>query len=276
MKNYLVYILLITTSFGFAQKKDMALKQSNNLVYDANQLVDHDFVSAEMEYRKALSYKPNNAIGAYNLGNAYYENGKFSEAQLRLQEVVKSANSKEEKHKAFHNLGNALMKNKQCKEAIEAFKNALRNNPSDDETRYNLGLAKECAKEQGGGGGGEDDKKEDQDDQNKQENQENKDQNKDQNKQNQDDKQQDNQDQNQEKKDGDQDQDETEKPDNQGKDQGQEDRQEQNQPKQQQGQLSPQQIKNLLEAMNDHEEKVQDKMNAQKAQGGTIQTDKDW
>lgn len=276
MNKTLCIIALFTTFFGVAQKKDKALKESNNLVYQANQLVDKDFVSAEMEYRKALSEKPTNTAGAYNLGSAYYQNKKLSEAKLRLEAAAKSATSKTEKHKIYHNLGNTLMQGKKCQEAVEAYKNALRNDPTDDETRYNLGLAKECAKQQGGGGGGEDDKKKDQDDQKQQEQQQKQDQN--QKQQNQDNKQNDQQNQDQDsqdKKKGDQDQDDKGKPDDKNKDQGQGEK-EQKKPRQQQGQLSPQQIKNLLQAMDDHEQKVQDKMNAQKAQGVKVQTDKDW
>ena len=40
--------------------------------------------------------------------------------------------------------------------------------------------------------------------------------------------------------------------------------------------LSPQQIKNLLEAMNNEENKVQEKMNASKTKGIKVETDKDW
>lgn len=276
MKQVLLIIATLITFFGFAQKKDLALKKSNNYVYEGNELVENDFVSAEMEYRKALSQKPNNVAGSFNLANAYYKNDKFSEAVMRQLETIQSATSKEEKHKAYHNLGNAYMLTKQCKEAVEAFKNALRNNPNDDETRYNLALAKECAKEQGGGGGGEDENQEDKDDQQQQEQQENQDQNQNQDQQQQDDQQKDNQDQNQDKQEGDQEQDEKGKPDEKEQEQGQGDKQEKRQPKQQQGKLSPQQIKNLLEAMNDHEEKVQDKINAQKVEGGRVQTDKDW
>ncbi|WNH14145.1 hypothetical protein [Thalassobellus suaedae] len=50
----------------------------------------------------------------------------------------------------------------------------------------------------------------------------------------------------------------------------------QQQPKPQPGQMSPQQMKNLLEAMNNQEQKVQEKMNAEKMKGVKIQTDKDW
>ena len=260
MKKLVVILIALTTFLSYAQKKDKALIASNNYVYEGNELVNEDFTSAEMEYRKAISEKPTNAVGAYNLGNAYYKNQKFREAVLRHQEVIKTATTKEEKHKAYHNIGNALMQGKQCKEAVEAFKSALRNNPNDDETRYNLGLAKKCAEEQGGGGEdeNEDEKQEQKEDQEKEDNKENKDEGED------------------EEKEGEDKEDEDGKPKDEKKDEGKGDDQKKEQPKPQQGQLSPQQIKNLLEAMNDQEQKVQEKMNAQKAQGVKVQNDKDW
>ena len=270
MKKIVVILITLTTVLSYAQKKDKALIASNNYVYEGNELVNEDFTSAEMEYRKAISEKPTNAVGAYNLGNAYYKNQKFREAVLRHQEVIKTATTKEEKNKAYHNIGNALMQGKQCKEAVEAFKSALRNNPNDDETRYNLGLAKKCAEEQGGGGEdeNEDENQEQKEDQEKEDNKEKKDEGDD-NKENKDEGED-------EEKEGEDKEDEDGKPKDEKKDEGKGDDQKKEQPKPQQGQLSPQQIKNLLEAMNDQEQKVQEKMNAQKAQGVKVQNDKDW
>ena len=153
MKNLIPYLMLFVVFISFGQEKDkaqrLAIKKSNDFVHEANQLISQDkFVSAEMEYRKAISEHPESVAGAYNLGNSYYKKGDFGEALYREQQAAKNAVTKEEKHKAFHNIGNILMQNKQCKEAVEAYKNALRNDPTDDETRYNLALAKECAEQQ--------------------------------------------------------------------------------------------------------------------------------
>ena len=40
--------------------------------------------------------------------------------------------------------------------------------------------------------------------------------------------------------------------------------------------MSPQQIKNILEAMQNQEQKVQQKINAKKQKGTPVKTDKDW
>lgn len=267
MKQFILVLILLGSSLTCAQNKDLALQKSNDYVYQGNELLNEDFAAAEMEYRKAISKKPSNAVGAYNLGNAYYKNGKFSEALLRHQEAIKSMTSKEERHKAFHNIGNTLMQNKQCKEAVEAYKNALRNNPNDDETRYNLGLAKECAKEQGGGG-----EDENQDQQEEQEKEDNKD------KQDEGENEKDKEDEGeQDEKEGDEEENEEGQPKDEKEDKGKgEEEKKEQKPKPKQGQLSPQQIKNLLEAMNDQEQKVQEKINEIKAKGVKVKNDKDW
>lgn len=262
MKNAFIYIAILITSFSFGQEKDkeqgLALKRSNDYVHEANELINKDnFISAEMEYRKAISEQPSNVAGVYNLGNSYYRKGNYEEALYRQQEAAKNAVNKEEKHRAFHNIGNILMKNKQCQEAVEAYKNALRNDPNDDESRYNLALAKVCAEQQ---------KDQNKDDQNKDEDKKDDDQ-KDQDKKDDQEKQQDQKDQGDQNKE-DQDKDQNNKP--------KEDQQKENQQQPRPQQLSPQQIKNLLEAMNNQEQKTQEKMNAEKQKGVPVKTAKDW
>ena len=152
MKHIVFFIVMFTILFSFAQEdkaKLQALKKANNHIYEANTLAkDDDFVSAEMEYRKAISEQASNVAGTYNLGNTYYEKGNYEEALYRHQQAAEVATTKAEKHRAFHNIGNTLMKNKKYKDAVEAYKQALRNVPTDEETRYNLAVAKKKQKEQ--------------------------------------------------------------------------------------------------------------------------------
>lgn len=280
MNKVLTFILLLVSTFIFAQnkEKDKALEKSNDFVYEGNTLFNDDFVSAEKEYRKAISEVQTNAVGAYNLGNAYYKTGYYDEALLRHLEAAKNAITKDEKHKAYHNIGNVLMQQKSCKEAVEAFKNALRNDPTDEESRYNLALAKECAQQQGGGSDdekGDDEKKEGDDEQEKKDgdkdNEDEKNKDEGENKEDQNSEGDDQQDQ----KDGNDKDDENGKPKDEGKNDGNPNQKPQ--PKQPQpGKLSPQQVKNLLEAMNNQEKKVQDKINAKKAKGVKVKTEKDW
>ncbi|WP_136482169.1 tetratricopeptide repeat protein [Cognatitamlana onchidii] len=277
MKQIITLLIICFSSISFSQEKDkvqeLAIKRANDYVYEGNNLIEEDFVLAEMEYRKAISEESSSVAGTYNLANAYIKNGNAPEALFRLEQAAKAATSKNEKHKAFHNMGNVLMQNEKCKEAVEAYKNALRNNPIDDETRYNLSVAKACAEEQKQQ---EDQNKDDQND----ENQEDKDNKEDQeNKDQEGDNEEDQNDQGEDEQKEDDKNDDDGKPEDDKKDEGKEgeDKKEKpQQPKPQPGQLSPQQIKNLLEAMNNQEQKVQEKMNAEKQKGVIIKTDKDW
>ena len=281
MKHIVIILLIITSVFSFAQEENkeqlLAVNKANNFVYEGNELIaDEDFISAEMEYRKAISERPTTVAGAYNLGTSYFKSGNLEESLYRLQQVTETATSKSEKHKAFHNIGNILMQNKKCKAAVEAYKNALRNDPSDDETRYNLGVAKICAEEEQKQ---EDQNKDDKKDQDKKD--ENKeDQDKKENKDKEGDNKEDKKDEgDQEKKEGEDEKDEEGKPKDEKKDKGKGDedkKKERQKPQPQPGQLSHQQIKNLLEAMNNQEQKVQEKMNAEKQKGVKIKTEKDW
>lgn len=269
-----ILIALFIGFYGFSQDIDKdqlkVEKKATDLVYKANKLLGEDnYAEAEMAYRRAISKAPNKAVGAYNLANSYYKNGSFDEALFRSQEAIKHASTKDEKHRAYHNTGNILMQNKKCKEAVEAFKEALRNNPKDEETRYNYALAKECADQQKDGGG-EEDKQDDNKDQekDKEDQQKKEDENKDKKDEG-----------DQDKKEGDKEENEDGKPKNDKKDEGKgdDDKKDQNEkPKPRPGQMSPQQIKNILDAMQNQEQKVQEKMNAEKQKGAKVKTEKDW
>ena len=282
MKLNILLILFLVGSLGFAQDQNKeqlkAEKNATNFIFKANELVgDDNYVEAEMEYRKAISEAPTKAVGAYNLAHSYYKKGSFEEALFRNKEAAKNAITKEEKHRAFHNIGNILMQDEQCKQAVEAFKSALRNNPNDEETRYNFALAKECAEQQDQDGGGEDDKKDKdkEEEKDKEEDQKKEDENKDKNEKKDDEEKKDEGDQ--DKKDGDKDKDDEGKPKDDKKDDGKGDKDKKDEkPKPQPGQMSPQQIKNILEAMQNKEQKVQEKMNAEKQKGAKIRTEKDW
>lgn len=284
IKNYnILYsfaLVIFVSVFSHAQDIDKAKEKSarkaKDFVYEANTLIEKDdFVSAEMEYRKAISEQENNVAGAYNLGHSYYTKGNLGEALFRNKEAAKNATTKLEKHRAYHNIGNILMKNKKCKEAVVAFKDALRNNPKDEETRYNFALAKECAEQQKNDGGGkdnkEDDKKENEDkekEQDKKDKEKKEDEKEKDKKEDQGDK---------DKKKGDDQKDENGKPKDDKKDEKKGDKEKpQQKPKPQPGKMSPQQIKNILEAMNNQEQKVQQKINAKKQKGARVKTEKDW
>ena len=257
--------------------------EANNLIYKGNKkATQENYSEAERTYRKAISVSPESSEAIYNLGNAHYRNEDFDEATQRYFQTQKVADSKEDRHKAFHNLGNSYMQKKDYEKAVEAYENALRNNPTDDETRYNYALAKSFLEndppQQNQDENENQDSQDNQDNQDQQQDQQNQDQNQDNQDQNQDqqnqDQNQDNQDQNQDQQDSDQSENEGQ-PDEQENDQ-QQDQNQQPDRKDSPSQLSPQQITNLLEAMNNQEKQVQEKINAKKVKGQPVRGRKDW
>jgi tetratricopeptide (TPR) repeat protein len=287
--TYRTYILILTSLFltntsVLSQNKEhkKEIKRSQILLGEADKALKKDqFPLAEADYRKAIALNPKDETPKYNLGTAYYNREMNDVAMKRFQQAAAVASEKIEKHKAFHNLGNTFMNSERYKEAVEAYKNALRNDPTDDETRYNLALAKKLLEDQqqNGGDDGDDKNKEDQnkDDQNN-ENQDKQDKNKEeQEKENQDNKEGDEGDKKEEKDDGKENEDKKEGDEN--KDKGSPKDPKDEEKKQQQpvpGKLSNQQIKNLLDAMNNEEKKVQDKINAKKQKGAKVKSNKDW
>ena len=258
------------------EKEDaQALRESQNLTWEGNkELSENNFVAAEVDYRKAISKSGKNVAAPFNLGNAYYNKETYGEAFGRFKQAGESADDKSDKHRAYHNMGNVFMKRKEYEKAVEAYKEALRNNPGDEETRYNLALAKEMLKKE------QEDQKNDQKDDNKenQDQEDKEDKNKDQKDGDKGD--EDNED---EKEDGDKDDEQKEeneegdgdKKEEQKKEPDQGDQEEeQKQPRP--NQLSKQQIQNLLEAMQNEEKKVQEKINAQKVKGVKVKNEKDW
>ena len=235
-----------------------------------NKLLDNNFEQAEKNYRIAINDSLSDLKATFNLSNKYYSEGLYDEAISRQIEATKLAKDNLEKHRSFHNLGNSLMKKELCSEAVLAYKNALRNDPRDDETRYNLALAKKCEEEQQQNN--DDENKDDQKDKNdEKKDDENKNDQQDKNDENKNDQQ----DKNDEKKDDENKNDQQDKNDeNQNKDKNKSDQAKDN--KNQQSKLSPQQIKNLLKAMENAEKKVQAKVNDKKQKGTKVVSEKDW
>ena len=253
----IVYIVTLLNCFvHFSQEKEKNL-------YNGNQsFTEKKYVDSKADYRVTESKKKTKkAVAGYNLGNSIYRQNQQGEAQIKYIQALEIAKTKEEKHRIYHNLGNTFMLDKNYKAAEEAYKNALRNNPKDEETRYNYALAKRKNKDNpppkdnkkdNKGGGGQDNKPQpkDKDGKNDKGN-DKKDSDKD--NQNNKDKQGDKQ---QGKGDGEKKEDKNENPKPSGADK--------------------QRIDNILDAVNNAEKKVQDKVNAKKVKARPVSNEKDW
>ena len=249
-----IYIAIILHMFSFSQEKN-TVKKADNFIYEGNTEFDNsNNIKAEKNYRRALSTGVKKNTANYNIANVLQEQDYLDEAIINYFDVISASKSKTNKHKSYHNIGNAFMKNKNYKAAVEAYKNALRNNPADDESRYNYALAKKMLEDE--------QNKNDEEPQDK--DQKDKDQ-KDKDQQNKDDKKN-----KSDKEDGeDESKENNDRPNENPKDS-------ETKTKASSTELSSQEIKNLLEAMNKEENKVQKKVKASKIKPASNKKRKDW
>ena len=78
----------------------------------------------------------------FNLGDALVKQERFDEALEAFEKVSASTENQNLKANALHNKGNVLLSQQDLEGAIESYKDALRINPKDHETRYNYAYVK--------------------------------------------------------------------------------------------------------------------------------------
>jgi tetratricopeptide (TPR) repeat protein len=245
--SILILLLIVWVTTTQAQNERKFVRQGNKYydaaMKDTARMDTIQFNKAEIEYRKALDKKPEDAKWNFNLADALYKQMKFEESAEKFKDIAEKTTNKVEKSRALHNQGNSLLMNKKLDESIAAYKEALRNNPDDLETKYNLLYAMNMKKKEQ-----EQKKKQDKDkDKDKDKKDKDKDKNKDQKKD------QDQKNKDQQKKDQKQDQ------------------------QQQQSKISKQNAEQMLQALENSEKKIQDKVKkiqALKAQSKKVE--KDW
>ena len=144
-KIYIISLLLLggIVSVHAQQKTDRDYLRSGNKLYN-----DSLFIKAEVDYRKALDINPKSTDAMFNLGNALLMQQKVKEAMEQYESVSKVEKDKSKLAEIYHNMGVILQSAKQYPQCIEAYKESLRNNPKDDETRYNVALAQKMLKDQ--------------------------------------------------------------------------------------------------------------------------------
>jgi tetratricopeptide (TPR) repeat protein len=224
------------------------MAQTNRLIQEGNKLYEEQrYKDAAANYQKALAKDPNNYSGAFNLSNSLYQQKQYDSSRKFLTSTEKNMKDKNAKSAMNYNIGNSYMAQQKYEDAVKSYKQTLRNNPNDVDAKYNLSYAEQMLKKQ---------------------QQQNKDQ-----KQNQDKQQQQKQKQDQQK----QDQKKNEKNDQKQPkpDDNKDKKDEQQQPQGgQAGNLSQQQADQLLNALQQQEKKLQDKLKKEK--GANTRLEKDW
>ncbi|PZF72266.1 hypothetical protein DN068_14935 [Taibaiella soli] len=244
------FALVIAALPVFAQERKL-MKEGNNL-YEQKK-----YKEAAAVYQQALQKNPAYTPGLFNLGNAQYQAKQLDAARNTLTTTAKSTSNPLEKSGAQYNIGNTYMDEKKWQDAIDAYKQALRNNPQDADAKYNLSYATAMKKKE--------------DENNKDKKKDQKDKNKDQ--QNKDQKNKDKKDQNKDQQNKDQQNKDQQNKDQQNKDQQDKDQQDQH-PQPKPGNLSQKQADQILNALQQEEKNLQDKM--QKTKGVPVKVDKDW
>lgn len=241
-----VVLLLLLNILVYGQSERAAIRKGNKLFNEGN------FAEAEKKYSEALNKKNDYLKGQFNLGDAYYKQGKYKEAINLFESIAAKKLGKDTLAMAQHNIGNNYLQNylgmpkltpndsinklKQelLESSVEAYKKALKNNPSDEDTRYNLSYANRLLQQM-------------------QKNQ-NKDKDKDKDKKDKD-KKEDKQKENKDKKDEKKDKKEEPKPDNK---------------------ISKEDAQRLLDAIDREEKQTQEKLKKEKTKGVKSKTEKDW
>ena len=234
-----VLILMLASPVMLQAQSDRSEVRAGNREFKKG-----EFREAELDYKRALVEDSTSITAKYNLGNALYRTESYSEAELYLKGLGDSLKSVSPSRASdcFHNSGNLALKQKKYQEAVDAYKESLRLEPDNFETKSNLAYAQKMLKEQQ-----QQQQQQNQNQQQDQKDQQDQDQNKEQDQQNQDNKQDQNQDQ-------------------------QNQQQQQDQP-----QITPQAAQQMLQAIEDKEKQTQDKVKKAKAeQQKSKEKEKNW
>ena len=232
MKNISLILSLLISISTLAQSKKSLLRDGNKLY------VDSSYNEAEIKYRKSLAKDQDYFNASFNLADAIYKQQRYNESSTIFDALKDNTTNEYDLAKIYHNLGNSLVKEQKFEEGINAYKEALRINPNDNDTRHNLALTKKEKEQQ------ENQEKKEEQDQEKeqQENQEKKEE------QDQEKKQKENQQENQDKK----------------------------EPKDNKDEISKKSAEKMLEAIQQQEKDLQKKLQKKKVKGKKTNVLKDW
>ena len=143
LKNITLLLLIFASTAGISQQERGYIRKGNKMFNDSN------YVAADSLYLKALQIDSTSIEAKYNLTNSLLKQGNTDEAIKNFNEILEETEDRNILAKAHHNLGNAHVNKQEWQEAVDSYKNALRNDPNDKDARYNYAYAKsKLAKEQ--------------------------------------------------------------------------------------------------------------------------------
>lgn len=186
---FIVLLAVFATSLSAQKAVRKSIRKGNKAFKEQR------YSAAETDYSKAMEGDASSKEASFNLANTYYKQHRYDEAIEEYKHYLTLESEAPEKMSAaWSNMGNTFLKKKageksqmmaqaqagnaqqqqqqvdNLKMSMEAYKNALRLNPQDDETRENLAIVQKMIKDQEGGEGEDnkddqnEDKKEDKED----------------------------------------------------------------------------------------------------------------
>ena len=242
MRSTISILLLLACSLLVSAQNERKIIRQGVKAYNQG-----DFSEAEVQFRKAGDLNNGSFEADFNTGDALYSQEKYQETVKQYESLEQQSSDTEQLSKIWHNMGNSLLEAQQYQASIEAYKNSLRLNPGDMDTKYNLAYARK--------------KLQDQQQQQQNQDQQNKD-----NKQNQD----------QQNKDNKQKQDQQQQQSQEQQAQNQDQQQDQQAQKAKPLEISKEDAERMLSAIQQQEKDVKAKVDKQKAVAAKVKTEKDW
>ncbi len=247
--NIALILLLSATQVAYSQKERKYIRSGNDYYRSATgdtaQVDTVKMQKAAEQYRKAIEKAPTSYEAKYNLANTNFKLKAYDMAEREYKAIQNAIAHDTISAKIFHNLGNSQLMQGKIKESIESYKNALRRNPNDFETKYNLALAQSKLNQM-------------QDQQQQQQNEENQDN-------------QDNQ-QDQQQQQGQQQQGEEQ----QAQEQQMQEAEEKEDQQDDKEKYSKEDAARILEALQNEEQNVQERLNRQKKSKSRPKSNRDW
>ena len=229
-------LLVVISAFGQNERK---------VIRDGVRAYEEgEYAKAEVQFRKAENINQESYEADFNTGAALYGQEKYEETVKQYESLLAQADDAEKAAQIWHNIGNSLLEDQQYEPSIEAYKNSLRKDPADEDTRYNLAYAKQKLKEQ-------------------QQQQQDQDQDK-------------NQDKNQDQQEQDKNEDQQEPEQEQDKNEDQQDQQDQQEQQPAPREISKEDAERMLKAIQQQEKDVKEKVDKKKAAAAKVKTEKDW
>ena len=246
MKRLMILILALVSAVTVSAQTDRKEVRAGNKAFRKG-----DFRKSEIDYRRAVLKDSLSVAAQYNLASSLYRQDDYEGAQKALSSIAETVSGIEAagaKADFYFNQGDVALAQKDYASAVKSFRQSLLLRPDDMDAKENYIYAKEMLRQSQDNQGGQDgDNSQNQDDQNNQNNQDNQDNNQQQNNNNQ-----------------------------QQNNQNQQNPQDQNNAAAE-GNISRQQARQMLNAIQAKEKETQDKVKKEKAEMlKSRQKEKNW